>query len=226
MLDLQQRQQAAKMLGGREVRDFTVSGFELREFGGALNLSGLASVTESAYDMGFYQETIKRGAFSKTLSEMPDVQLLINHRDLPIARTGRNMTLSEDDQGLRVEARLNPDLPKVQELALTARDGLVDQMSFAFRVTRQSWDDDYENREILEVNIDRGDVSVVNQGANPATSFSMRDAQEMLSAMNRDEFVAFMRSIHPEEGEATDVPIRSVEVYRARALARRAHAHL
>ena len=37
--------------------------------------------------MGGYTETIARGAFTKTLSERPDVQLLINHEGLPLART-------------------------------------------------------------------------------------------------------------------------------------------
>ena len=71
-------------------------------------------------------------------------------------------------------------------------------MSFAFRVVRQTWDENYENREITEININRGDVSIVNQGANPATSFSMRDARTFLEAMSRDEFVTLMRSIAPD----------------------------
>jgi phage head maturation protease len=49
-------------------------------------------------------------------------------------------------------------------------DGNVDEMSFAFRVTRQQWSPDYDQRDILEVDIHKGDVSVVNFGANPATS--------------------------------------------------------
>jgi phage head maturation protease len=50
-------------------------------------IEGLASSTESPYDMGSYTETIKRGAFARTLRENPDVQLLINHEGLPLART-------------------------------------------------------------------------------------------------------------------------------------------
>ena len=50
------------------------------------------------------------------LFRSPDVQLLINHGGLPIARTGKNMSLSEDASGLVVDARLNPALPLVDEL--------------------------------------------------------------------------------------------------------------
>src|SRR6185312_14339819 len=167
-MDLAARKALAESLRGREVRRVPASGLELREMNGNLNLSGWASVTERAYDMGYYEETIKRGAFAKTLGETPDVQLLINHEGLPLARTvSGTLRLAEDDRGLRVDADLDPEDPDVQRLLPKVQRGDIDQMSFGFRVTRQNWDEDYENREIVEVNIDRGDVSVVNQGANP-----------------------------------------------------------
>lgn len=229
-MDLTARKALADSLKGREVRRMPAAGLELREVNGSLNLAGWASVTERAYDMGYYQETIKRGAFSKTLSETPDVQLLLNHEGLPLARTlSGTLRLTEDERGLQVDADLNPDDPDVQRLMPKVQRGDIDQMSFAFRVTRQTWDDDYENREIAEVNIDRGDVSVVNQGANPATTFTMRDAQQFLTAMDRDEFVEFMRSIQPEETPAeVEVPepivVRDLELYKARAYALRLSA--
>ena len=46
--------------------------------------------------------------------------------------------------------------------------------AFHSGVTCQTWDADYENREIAEVDMHRADVSVVNQGANPNTSVSAR----------------------------------------------------
>jgi hypothetical protein len=41
-------------------------------------------------------------------------------------------------------------------------------------VVRQEWNEDYTERRLLEVSIHRGDVSVVNYGANPATSATLR----------------------------------------------------
>jgi len=215
-MDLTARKALAGNLpdGGREMRRVPASGIELRDNDGGLSLSGWASVTERSYDMGFYNETIKRGAFSKTLSETPDVQLLVNHEGLPLARTiSGTLRLSEDERGLRVDADLNPDDPDVQRLAPKVERGDIDQMSFGFRVVRQQWqfvdDEAYDagerdQRSIIEVNIDRGDVSVVNQGANPATAFSLRDAQNLLSGLSRDEFVEFMRSIEPDESRPPD----------------------
>lgn len=229
-MDLELRKQLAEAMTGREVRTFGMNDFELRESAdGTLRFRGVASVTETAYDMGFYSERIRSGAFQRTLKANPDVQLLINHEGMPIGRTGRNMTLTETKRGLEVDAQLNPKLPRVDELRLTANDGLIDQMSFGFRVLDQSWDEDFENREITEVNIDRGDVSVVNQGANPATSFTMRDATEFLRGLSKDDFLALMRLIVPEEPTVPEPEpepevgrvMPPLDLYRARALALR-----
>lgn len=168
------RKQKAAELRGREVRRCTAT-VELRETNGTLTLDGYASVTGVYYDMGWYQEQVRSGAFAKTLAENPDVQLLVNHEGLPLARTtSGTLTLEEDTHGLKVSAALDPTDPDVDRLARKMRRGDIDQMSFAFRATRQEWDEDYEQRDIIECNIDRGDVSVVNYGANPATTVGLR----------------------------------------------------
>jgi hypothetical protein len=56
------------------------------------------------------------------------------------------------------------------------RRGDVDEMSFAFRVNEQEWSPDYSERTITEVNLHRGDVSIVTFGANPHTLALLRAA--------------------------------------------------
>lgn len=147
---------------------------------GPLTLKGYASVFETPYEMyggppwGWVEE-VDAGAFDKTLREKPDVQLLINHTGLPLARTkSGTLRLNADKVGLDSEAGLEPRSATVQELALAMDRGDIDEMSFAFRVVRQEWNEDYTERRLLEVSIHRGDVSVVNYGANPATSATLR----------------------------------------------------
>jgi HK97 family phage prohead protease len=152
-----------------------------------VKFSGYASVTNVGYDLGSYTETIARGAFRKTLSENPDVVLNIGHGDaasgLPIARTkAGTLRLAEDDIGLKVDADLDGDDPDVAIIARKfARGDLDGQMSFAFRAIRQSWNQDFTQRLITEANIDKGDVSIVVQGASPATSSAMRSLSEKIS---------------------------------------------
>lgn len=143
--------------------------------GGPTTVEGYASVTESPYDMfdwyGTYAEVVRQGAFTKTLSETPAVQLLINHGGLSMAYTkAGTLALSEDSTGLHMRAEVNPVRSDVNDMLTALSDGNVDEMSFAFRVTRQMWSPDYDQRDILEVDIHKGDVSVVNFGANPATT--------------------------------------------------------
>ena len=162
-----------------------------------------------------------------TLSNNPDVQLLINHEGLPLARTvGGTLRLNEDDRGLRVDATVDATDPDVQRLAPKVRANLIDQMSFAFCGARSEWDEDYTQRRIVSLDIHRGDVSVVNQGANPYTSFSMRSTIVRLTEMPDDELteyspeiLALAARLKPAPAPLSEPPAtrRSLDWYRARA---------
>jgi HK97 family phage prohead protease len=144
-------------------------------------VEGYASVTGVRYSMGTYEEEIARGAFRDALAKPGlDVQLLANHENLPYARTtvpaGQpgHLSLSEDDTGLHFRAQLIREDADARALVSKIRSGLLDGASFAFRCISQSWSDDRSLRTILAADINRGDVSVCNQGANPAAAVSAR----------------------------------------------------
>lgn len=151
---------------------------------GALDFSGYASVTEQGYEMwdmfGPYTEIVSAGAFEKTLSKAGlDVPLVLNHDSLRrIARTTNGtLTLVEDDIGLGVRAPdLDPADVDVAYVAPKIRSGLIDEMSFRFAITAGQWSPDYMEYRINEVDIDRGDVSIVGYGANPFTLAELRSA--------------------------------------------------
>ncbi|AEK08067.1 capsid maturation protease [Mycobacterium phage Schatzie] len=159
-----------------------------------LVLEGYASTFEQ-YEMyggpsnGYgWIEQLDRRAFDKTLREKPDLHLLVNHAGTPLARTkSGTLDLSVDDKGLKVVARLDKRDPDVQSLAVKMERGDMDEMSFAFRVKAQKWEatdefpeDDQALRTITEVSLHKGDVSVVNFGANPTTSVGLRSLPEAL----------------------------------------------
>jgi HK97 family phage prohead protease len=154
-------------------------GMELRAASnGTLTFSGYATVFDHPYEVGSFREVFRPGSFRRTLAGDPDVCLLVNHEGLPLARTSSGtMTIGEDEVGLKVSASLDPDNPRALELRSLVQRGDVREMSLAFSVMGsdgQHWSDDFEHREILAANIHRGDVSVVTQGANDATTISMR----------------------------------------------------
>ena len=176
----------------REVRTFSTK-LEARDNGAVeFKVEGYASVVDSQYDMGGYTETIARGAFDKSLASRPDLQLLVNHEGLPLARTtvppGQpgHLSLGSDYRGLHFAAQLDRDDPDAVTLMRKIGSGLMDQCSFAFRVIRQDWSDDRSQRTIQEVSLDRGDVSVVNYGASPATSVDARSRARYSPAVAKE----------------------------------------
>ncbi len=164
--------------GIAEVRSTQV---EVREVGdGVFHVQGYAATWDTFYDVAGgapygWSEVVARGAVSKSLAERDDVRFLLNHDGMPLARTkSGTMTLASDDIGLLVDVP-NLDLtnPRAQELRSALERGDVDEMSWAFMVTRQEWNEDYTERRILEARM--FDVSAVSFPANPATIIGLRN---------------------------------------------------
>jgi HK97 family phage prohead protease len=160
-----------------ERRTFTVQDIEARQADdGTMRLRGYAAVfNDDSVPLPFI-ERIAPGAFRKTLTETPDVRLLINHEGLPLARTKNGtLTLTEDDRGLYMDATI-ADTSEGRDLYTLVERGDVDQMSFAFRVIRQKWNEDRTTRTLTEVSLADGDVSVVTYPAYPTTTVEAREA--------------------------------------------------
>lgn len=171
--------------GGRAFTRATLSGVEVRKKsdGGGLTFEGHASVTETPYQMydffGPYTEVVSAGAFDETLARNGlDVPLVLGHDQMRrIARTTNGtLHLEMDSEGLAVRAELDADDLDVQYIVPKLRSGLVDEMSFAFRIDRGVWSPDYTEYRIDQVDIHRGDVAIVGYGANPHTDGGMRAA--------------------------------------------------
>jgi HK97 family phage prohead protease len=217
-----------RLAGATERRNVAVSDFEVRTEGDELVLDGYASVFESPYDVfggpdrGGWTEIVDRKAFDASLAKKPDVHLLVNHEGLPLARTkSGTMDLMTDRRGLRVIARLERNDPDVAALAPKMRRRDVDEMSFAFRTVRQEWNEDEDERRLLEVNIHKGDVSVVNFGANDATSVQLRrlsDAVALLAAdVDPDAVLAELRGAFDDPYQALAEAQRTIgELLRSR----------
>lgn len=193
--DRPSRRRSAEQPGSRPVVRASLAGIQLREAGddsGLLVFEGHASVTERAYEMwdwyGPYMEVISAGAFDETLARADlDVPLVLGHDQLRrIARTTTGtLDLSIDDQGLRVVARLDPADPDVAYIAPKLRAGLIDEMSFAFRIEAGTWSPDYTEYRIDRVDLHRGDVAIVGYGANPYTDAGLRNDRKAASSRAR-----------------------------------------
>lgn len=158
---------------------------------GVLVFEGYASVTEASYEMydffGPYNEIVTAGAFGTTLNRADlDVPLVLQHQSLRrIARTTNGtLQLAEDEHGLHVLAdQLDPADHDVAYIAPKLRAGLIDEMSFMFRITRGHWSPDYTEYRIDEVDLHRGDVAIVGYGASPHTAGSGLRAEDLLAQL-------------------------------------------
>ena len=207
-------------------RDVELTGSPDGTGGESLTFRGYASVTDSPYTvedwLGEYTETVARGAFARTLAQGADVPLKLNHSGITLARTkSGTMRLAEDSVGLHVQADLDPSSPEVQTLRSAMQRGDVDEMSFAFRVTGQTWSPDYTERSITEVDLNKGDVSVVNFGANPATNgATLRglDVTDLLRSVPPGTLItrALLESLAVERAHQDEPEEADLSLYHAR----------
>lgn len=185
-----------------DTRRVTATQLEIRTEGDQATIEGYASTFGQPYSMGWYDEEVARGAFTKTLSENPDVRYLLNHDGLPLARTASGtLELSQDQTGLYSRARVNMARGDVRDAVHALKDGDVDQMSFGFRTIRDEWDAEYTHRSMRELSLANGDVSIVTYPANPNTTVSVR-ARAVLDAP-AEELRAAFRAIREERAGKT-----------------------
>lgn len=166
---------------------------------GKIVVEGYAAVFDQPTDIGgIFTEVIARGAFRSALARGDDVEFLINHGGLPLARsTAGNLTMREDDHGLHIRAELDPSDPDVQRIVPKMRGKMLDQMSFAFNALDQEWftpSDGPDVRTIKDVAL--FDVSIVNRGAYPTTSIALRSRDEARKEREQRE----ERKQHNQEG--------------------------
>ena len=164
------------MKNNKEIR---LADVRFEETEGKMILEGYAIVFEQETLIGDeergFKEVIARTALTDAF--MKDVPLKYNHMDsfLILARTkNKSLVLSVDNIGLKVHAELI-DTHSNEDVYKMVRSGLLDKMSFAFTVKKQSWDRS-GNIPVRRIeSIDRlYDVSVVDLPAYEGTSIYSR----------------------------------------------------
>lgn len=141
-------------------------------------LVGYAAVFDSeSQDFGGWREVIRKGAFTRSLKELPDVRALYQHDSCHVlGRAAANtLTLREDDKGLAIEIDLI-DTSFNKDVLANVRSGNLDAMSFGMVPKKYSWDINegrgYDLR-VLE-DIDLYEVSVVTWPAYEDTEVATR----------------------------------------------------
>ncbi|MFJ7756316.1 HK97 family phage prohead protease [Peribacillus muralis] len=141
---------------------------------------GYAAVFNSPTIIGdWFTEIIDPGAFSRSLSENGDIRALFNHNwDNVLGRTkSGTLKLEEDERGLKFEIEL-PNTTIARDLAESMSRGDINQCSFGFWVTEETWDYSVEPyvRTVNEVEL--FEISVVSIPAYDGTEASLVRSKE------------------------------------------------
>jgi uncharacterized protein len=143
---------------------------EVRETGDGMTFEGYAAVFNSeSEDLGGFREFIAPGAFKRSLQSRNEVKLLWNHdAGEPLASVrGGTLKLTEDDRGLKVEARL-ANTSRGRDVAELIRSKTVDSMSFGFSVIKDTWNAEGNVRTLNAVRL--FEISMVSFPAYQATA--------------------------------------------------------
>jgi HK97 family phage prohead protease len=172
---------------------------EMRAEGDGMTFTGYAALFNSPSEPLPFTETIKPGAFKRSLGARNEVKLLWNHDSgtvLGSLRAG-TMQLEEDAKGLKVTAQL-PDTQAGRDAAVLLKRGDVSAMSFGFRIPTggDSWSADGNERTLNSVRLH--EVSIVSFPAYSATEgmTAVRSARNLAEKIAR---LAEIRGVTAEE---------------------------
>ena len=162
----------------RQTRSITTK-FETREDADGRHISGYFAVFGPTYDIApTLSESIAKGAFTRTLTDQPDVRALTNHdTTLVLGRTkAGTLTLREDDTGLYGDVLINPKDQDAMNTWERVQRGDVDQCSFGFDIVSEETDfrEDGSIHWTIK-DVDLYEVSVCTFPAYEATSVQARE---------------------------------------------------
>lgn len=167
----------------REYRNFSIDTNEQGAIieGYAVVFNELTVMYEDEQGIKYY-EKIDKNALTKT--DITDVVLNIDHAGKPLARTkNKTLSLTIDNKGLFIRAELKSEEGK--RLYEEVKQGLFDEMSFAFTVNDEEFDRTTRTRTIKDIK-KLYDVSVCTRGAYSQTSIIARSYYEQQAQKEAD----------------------------------------
>ena len=152
-------------------------------------VEGMAIVYNSRTDIGWFDEIIEQNALEHT--DMKDVRMLVNHDTsmIPLARSRNNtanstLQLIPELNGLKIRAKLDiENNADAKSLYSAIKRGDISQMSFAFEVDGEAWEDEMSDHPLRRItSISKiYEVSAVTFPAYEQTEINARSKEELES---------------------------------------------
>lgn len=140
----------------REVLNFS-------EEGEVKKITGTIPYMKRSYDLGGFVEQIAPTAFNKTVSDIYNVKLLVNHDTSKVISSVKSNTLvlRNTETGLEFES-IVPNVSYALDAYEIISKGIVDTLSFGFRVIKDNWEvleDGTNLRTIIECKLE--EISII-----------------------------------------------------------------
>ena len=159
-----------------------IPSLESREDGASSVIQGYAALFNVRASIGgWFEESIRPGAFTRAIQEGDDCRCLFNHSpDFILGRTkSGTLRLKEDERGLWIENDM-PDTQIGRDVLTSIKRGDVTGQSFAFVINQEEWrmgsKGEPDHREIISVTL--FDTGPVVYPAYEATSIGSRSSEE------------------------------------------------
>lgn len=125
-----------------------------------------------------FVERISKGAFKRAIERAKEIRFLAEHDNEKILASTKNgsLTLREDETGLWMSAKIT-DTSWGRDYHTLIKDGIIENMSFGMRVTKQKWDK--RNDGISERTVYDLELTEVSAVKNPAYIQSTLNARSI-----------------------------------------------
>lgn len=161
--------------------------YEFRAMPESRTIVGTATVFNSSYDMGWYDEEMTSDVFAS--ADMNDVVALFNHdANMVLART-KSGTLKLNLTGNALEYSFEaPNTTLGNDLLEMVKRGDVYQSSFAFTVEAEDWQErqGMKPKRVIRSIKKVYDVSPVTYPANPDTMVAKRSYEQVQGQVNEE----------------------------------------
>lgn len=166
-------------------------------------VEGMAIVYNSRTDIGWFDEIIEQNALEHT--DMKDVRMLVNHDTsmIPLARSRNNtsnstLQLIKDINGLKIRAKLDiENNADAKSLYSAIKRGDISQMSFAFEVDGEAWEDEMSDHPLRRI------TSISKIYEVSAVTFPAYEQTE-INARSKEELESYRSSLESEKAQPLD----------------------
>jgi HK97 family phage prohead protease len=143
---------------------------------------------ELSEDLGFF-ETVKPGAFKRSLESNKNILALFDHDTSKIlgSTNSETLILKEDDIGLYFELKLNNNLSYTRDILELIEMKVLSNCSFGFKINQDEWEEKEGSyyRNLLDIEL--MEITLTGLPAYTSSEFSLRSLDNFKEGIKNEK---------------------------------------